>query len=131
LLRILAWKHVYYIEDIGDLGPKYNCSRCDLPEKDIKGNIETDCPRCPITEAFVNFKAEVKHEVNSRFGGFGEWSFERLLQMFSDASRLLRNNNNQINPKWDATVAGVCLTIRSEQEQARYIRLWNQMQSES
>ncbi|MGA9768399.1 MAG: hypothetical protein WBV94_05115 [Blastocatellia bacterium] len=112
-----------------DLGPKFNCSRCDLPEKEIKGNIETDCPRCPVTEAFVYFKEEVEHEIKSRFGGFREYSFKDLFAMFCDAARLLRGNNNRINPKWDATIAGACLIIQSEHEQARYIRLWNQRQS--
>lgn len=129
MLRILAWKHAYYVEDVDKLGPKYNCLRCDLPEREIKGNIETDCPRCPVTEAFLGFKSEVEEEVKTRFGGFGAYSFEKLFQMFNAASRLLRNNNNQLDPKWDATVACACSIVQDEREQARYIRLWNLRQS--
>ncbi|HST20530.1 MAG TPA: hypothetical protein VLR90_05410 [Blastocatellia bacterium] len=114
---------------MGNLGPKYNCSRCDLPEKEIKGNLETDCPLCPVTGTFIQFKQEVEEEIKNRFGGFGEWPFDKLLAAFNDASRMLSNNRSRINPKWDATIANVCLIIRSEQEQARFIRLWSLRQS--
>lgn len=121
LLRTVAWKGNYYAEDLSNLGPRYNCARCDLPEKDLKRG----CPACPLSEAFNLFKSEVEEEA-ARLGGFGEWTFERLYRIHNEAVRLLADNKGRINPKWDATLAECCRVVRGEQQQAEYVRLWNQ-----
>jgi hypothetical protein len=112
---------------VSELGPKYDCSRCVLPQKDIKGSIEQDCPRCPLAEAGRIFKAEVAEEI-SNFSP-GELSFERILQVFNFVSRMLSDNKGKMNRRWNVTMTALARIVKSEQDKARYVELWNQRQS--
>jgi hypothetical protein len=123
--RVYCWKIQHLAEDEAELGPKYDCQLCQLPQRDLK----QDCPRCPLAEARRSFKDEVEEEIKTRFSGWGEWSFEKLQGLYNSVSLMLQTNKNKVNPKWDCAIAGLARVILSERSKARFVRDWNQLQS--
>jgi len=77
-----------------------------------------------LTNAFNVFKEGVEAAIKRHCGGWGDYSFDELRSRLHEARKTLRGNKNKINPKWDATVAGLCRIALEEEEEARYARLW-------
>lgn len=123
--RIYAWKAQYLAQDEAELGPRYDCQLCQLPERHLKN----DCPRCPLAETRRTFKTEVEEEIKARFGGYGVWSFERLRDLYGLAGSMLDTNKNRVSAKWDCIMAGLAKIILGERSKARFVQLWNQRQS--
>jgi hypothetical protein len=123
--RILAWKHVYFVRRISELGPEYYCPTCELPLR--HKTLYPNCPKCPLTEKKIWLKrtvlVQLKRQEKSKGWPFPNWPYERVKSIFDHVNRLLRENGNNISKAWDRRTAALARVILQERDT---VALWDE-----
>lgn len=121
--RIVCWKACTFSEERWKLGPKYYCPTCTLKEKDL----EEGCPKCPLTDLFMNcLKRPAKEEIVLRGGLKDGLTIDKLLTDYWTVSLILGDNRDRISKRWDVAFVSLVRIVLQERAQQKYANDWNQ-----
>jgi len=123
--RIVAWKACVYGELRFELGPKYYCATCLLPEKDLQAQ-PVACPLCPLTHLYQDvFKDGAADEIEIRGGLPPGHSIEQLISDYMVVAGVLSDHRDRIQADWDVAFVELARIVLQERAQQKFINSWN------
>jgi len=103
---------------------------CRRPEK----NLADGCPKCALTELWADFRDQVIDEITREIcpvlRGSGLWplknySFRYLLDLNSYVSRMLNENDEQVDGESDVLIAELADIVIAERRHAEKVDHYN------
>jgi hypothetical protein len=112
---------VYFVRRLSKLDPKYNCVGCELPQRKrapLRLASRGECPGCPITDQKKWLSRQFEVEVKRKYGAsaLAEWPFEKIRALHRYVNRMLIENEDRIDKRWDRRTAQLARALQQEKD---------------